>query len=89
VARARCKQPVNLFDLYPSLIKECDLPRTKQKLEWIYLVPIIMDEKYVRKESAITYSMYRSASVRTQDWKYIRYYDGTEELYDENKDPWN
>ena len=27
-------------------------------------------------------------ALRTERWRYIRYKDGTEELYDEQKDPW-
>ena len=27
-------------------------------------------------------------TVRTEDWRYIRYADGGEELYDETKDPY-
>jgi len=27
-------------------------------------------------------------AVRTRRWRYIRYQDGSEELYDHDKDPW-
>jgi arylsulfatase A-like enzyme len=81
------KQPVNLLDIYPTLVELCDLPQPKQTLDGVSLVPVIRDENYERKQPAITYYKYGSASIRTMDWRYIRYYDGTEELYNESEDP--
>jgi arylsulfatase A-like enzyme len=81
------KQPVSLLDIYPTLVELCSLPGPKQTLDGESLVPLIRSKDYVRKQPAITYFKYGSISIRTQDWRYIRYYDGKEELYNEVQDP--
>ena len=80
-------QPVNLIDMYPTLIDYCGLPPVNQKLDGISLKPVIEDASYKREEPSITYYIKGSAGVRKDNWRYIRYYDGTEELYDHSKDP--
>lgn len=88
-------QPVSLLDLYPTLVELCGLPQPAQKLDGLSLVPLIKDKNYDRKQPAISY-YHRdddpaSTSIRTKAWRYIRYHDGTEELYNEQEDPneWN
>lgn len=80
-------QPVNLLDLYPTLIELCDLPDPSQSLDGISLVPVIEDEHYDKQEPSVTYYKKGSTAIRTDSWRYIRYFDGNEELYNENKDP--
>ncbi|MGS2760877.1 sulfatase [Sinomicrobium sp. M5D2P9] len=80
-------QPVNLLDMYPTLIDYCDLPETPQKLNGRSLRPLIEDSGAVREEPSITYYIKGSLGMRSEKWRYIRYYDGTEELYDSNEDP--
>lgn len=80
-------QPVNLLDIYPTLVELCLLTPPQQGLDGKSLVPIINDAQVEREEPSITYYKHGSISVRTMQYRYIRYYDGTEELYDENNDP--
>ncbi len=80
-------QPVNLIDIYPTLLDYCGLPAVKHQLDGISMKPIIKDQNYKRKEPSITYYLNGSAGVRSVDWRYIRYYDGTEELYNHAIDP--
>lgn len=84
-------QPVSLLDIYPTLVDLCDLPQPKQTLDGLSLVPVIKDKNYDRKRPAISYyhrgSDPVSTAIRTEDWRYIRYHDGTEELYNEKEDP--
>lgn len=80
-------QPVNLLDMYPTLIDYCKLPDVIQNLGGESLRPVIEDAAYERENPSITYYINGSASMRSKDWRYIHYYNGEEELYDSNKDP--
>lgn len=78
-------QPVNLLDLYPTLIDLCGLSK-KPELEGESLVPLLQNPKAAHKPSVSTFEP-RNHSVRDIRWRYIRYHDGTEELYDRAADP--
>lgn len=80
-------QPVNLLDIYPTLVELCDLSTPSQSLDGTSLVPVIEDENFDKKRPSITYHIKGSTSIRNDRWRYIRYYDGTEELYNEHEDP--
>ena len=51
------------------------------------LVPLLMDPDRMWREGAITTFRPRNHAVRTARWRYIRYHDGGEELYDRDADP--
>jgi hypothetical protein len=78
-------QAVSLVDLYPTLLELAGLP-AKQDLEGESLVPLLKDPTAKRETPAVSFWEY-SFSVRTERWRYIQYFDGSEELYDHNKDP--
>ena len=80
-------QPVNLVDIYPTLVDYCNLPKVKQELSGVSLRPVIEDKNYKKQTPSITYYKKGSVGIRTENWRYIRYFDGTEELYDHTKDP--
>jgi len=82
--RART-QPVNLLDIYPTLVELCGLPRNP-KLEGESLVPLLQDPAAPRHPTVSTFER-GNHSVCDERWRYIRYRDGTEELYDREKDP--
>src|SRR5207247_8214678 len=87
VARStRCGQPVELLDLYPTLAELCDLP-AKKGLEGHSLVPQLHEAKARRDWPAITTHNQNNRSVRSEHWRYIRYADGSDELYDHRTDP--
>ena len=79
------KQPVTLLDLYPTLVDLCALPR-RSDLDGTSLMPLLSDANARRKPAVITY-LPDNHAVRTERWRYIRYNDGGEELYDEQADP--
>ncbi len=81
------QQPVNLLDIYPTLVELCDLKKPAQKLDGISLVPLIKNEKATREQPSVTIFQQASVGIRTADWRYIRYGDHTEELYNEKDDP--
>lgn len=82
----RCRQPVELLDVYPTLIELCGLAPRKD-LEGVSLLPQLRDSTSVRTRPAITTHNQGNHSVRTLQWRYIRYADGSEELYDVTNDP--
>jgi iduronate 2-sulfatase len=82
----QCEQPVSLLDLYPTMIELCNLPAVKG-LEGTSLVPMLEDSDFDRTEPAITTWYYKNHAARSRNFRYIRYRDGSEELYDHRTDP--
>lgn len=81
-----CKQPVELLDIFPTLTELCGLPGV-DGLEGHSLVPQLKDSKAKREWPAVTSHNQGNHAVRTERWRYIRYADGSEELYDMENDP--
>jgi arylsulfatase A-like enzyme len=86
VRGASSARPVELLDIYPTLIELLGLP-PKTGLEGASLVPLLRDARARRDQPAITTHNPGNHSVRSERWRYIRYADGTEELYDLLGDP--
>ncbi|QDU97912.1 sulfatase [Lignipirellula cremea] len=85
-AGARCTQPAELLDIYPTLIDLCGLP-PQPGLEGHSLAPQLKDASTPRPWPAITTHNQNNHGVRSEHWRYIRYADGSEELYDLRTDP--
>lgn len=78
--------PVSLMDIYPTLIEVCNLPK-KQGLDGNSLVRLLEDpEMDWDKPVLITYG-FKNHSIRSKDYRYIQYRNGSEELYDHKNDP--
>ena len=54
-------------------------------------MPQLKDASTKRDRPAITTHNHDNHGIRTENWRYIRYADGSEELYNMKKDPheWN
>ena len=85
-AAGDCREAVSLLDIYPTLIELCGLPENPQ-LDGISLMPQLKNAQAPRKEPVISTSYYENHAIRTKHWRYIRYADGAEELYDHRSDP--
>ena len=85
-AGQRCRQPAELLDIYPTLLDLCRLP-PGIGLEGRSLVPQLRDAATPRPSPAITTHNQGNHAIRSLRWRYIRYADGTEELYDHDTDP--
>jgi arylsulfatase A-like enzyme len=81
-----CREPASLLDIYPTLVELCDLPDNPH-LEGLSLTPQLDDPAAARDQPAITSAYYGNHAIRTRNWRYIRYEDGAEELYDHRSDP--
>ena len=77
----RCDRPVNLLDIYPTLVELHGLP-PKKGLEGVSLVPLLKNPAATWDRPALTTFGRNNHSVRNERFRYIRYSDGTEELYD-------
>ena len=88
--KAKTNQPVELLSLYPTLIDLCGLP-ANPKLEGVSLRSLLEDPKADWNHVAISTLGQNNHAVRDGRWRYIRYADGSEELYDHQGDPneWN
>lgn len=82
----RCDAPVSLLDIYPTLVDLCGLPKN-DTLEGVSLVSLLKDPNAKWERPALTTHGRNNHSVRSKHWRYIRYSDGTEELYDHRTDP--
>ena len=83
---ASCDRPVDLVDLFPTLNELCDLPEV-QDLDGQSLVPWLTHPDLPKRRPAITSHGAGNHAVRGDRWRYIRYADGSDELYDHWTDP--
>lgn len=83
---ARCSRSVELLDLYPTLVELAGLP-PREGLEGVSLAAQLVDAAAPRTRPAITSHNQGNHAVRSERWRYIRYADGSEELYDLQTDP--
>ncbi|MBK1827867.1 sulfatase [Haloferula rosea] len=81
-----CQRVTSLMDIYPTLVDLCSLPE-KKDLDGNSLVPLLRDPAHPWDHPAITTYDHSEYSVRTERWRYIRYIDDSEELYDHTSDP--
>jgi arylsulfatase A-like enzyme len=81
-----CQRPVSLIDIYPTLIDLCGLPKRRgldgQSLKSLLKNP----ERKWDRPVVITYGLNNHA-IQTERWRFIRYRDGGQELYDHERDP--
>ena len=80
------RRPVSLIDLYPTLAELTSL-NPLGGLDGESLVPLLKDPEAPRSTPAMTTRQGKHHAIRTDRWRYIRYADGSEELYDHDTDP--
>ena len=79
-------QPVGLIDLFPTLTDLCDMPRP-QNIDGVSLASLLKDPHARRSRPALTTHGQGNHALRSDRYRYIRYADGGEELYDLLEDP--
>ena len=82
----KSKEAVSLIDIFPTLIELCGLP-TIDELEGESLVPQLQNPKAQRDMPAISSIGPEYHAVRDEQFRYITYGNGQEELYDHDQDP--
>jgi len=81
-----CSHPVNLMDLYPTLIDYCGLP-DKPMIDGDSMVPLLGDPESTWRDATVTIVGSGTTSICSKRWRYIVHEDGTEEFYDMKTDP--
>jgi arylsulfatase A-like enzyme len=77
---------VGLVDLYPTLVELSGLP-AEEDLDGTSFAAALRSPDEAWDRTAVSTFGPGNHAVRTQRWRYIRYADGTEELYDHDADP--
>ncbi len=72
--------------IYPTLMDLCGLP-TPKHVQGTSIRALLANPQSPRTEPAFTTFKFNNHAIRTADWRYIRYANGDEELYDERNDP--
>lgn len=80
-----CHQPVELLDIFPTLVDLCGLEPVAG-LDGLSLRPQL-ENPNAEHRPAITTHQPGNHAVRDAHWRYIRYADGSQELYDHRSDP--
>ncbi len=82
-----CDATVDFMSIYPTLCELTGLP-TPEHCDGVSIAKLLRnpDTKWTRP--AITTHGYMRHAIRSKKYRYIRYADGSEELYDEIADPY-
>ncbi|MCA9124819.1 MAG: sulfatase [Planctomycetaceae bacterium] len=81
-----CGQPVSLLDLYPTLNELAGLPAIETH-DGVSLAPLLQNSQTAWNRPAVIEFQRGNTAVRSDRYRYIRYHDGGEELYDHQSDP--
>jgi arylsulfatase A-like enzyme len=81
-----CEKAIDFMTIYPTLADLCGIEKPKH-VEGKTIRSLLVDPKGKWDEPAMTTYRFNNHAVRTDAFRYIRYHDGGEELYDEAKDP--
>jgi arylsulfatase A-like enzyme len=83
-------ESVGLIDIYPTLVELCQIPHSNQ-LDGLSLAPLLHDPAATRERPVLVSHGRGNYAIRDENYRYIRYADGSEELYDHRVDSheWN
>jgi arylsulfatase A-like enzyme len=81
-------KPVNLLDIYPTLASLTGCEPPEKQLEGNDLTVLMEDPEASWDKTSLTVFGYKNYGLRSERYRYIVYADGTEELYDHEKDKW-
>ena len=86
-AGSRCETPIDFMTIYPTL---CELAGVAipEHVEGKSATQLLRDPSAEWKEPAISTHGYKNHAVRKDNWRFIQYADGSTELYDHRKDPY-
>ncbi len=79
-------EAVSLIDIYPTLADLAGLEKPAY-VDGASLAPLLEDPAHKKTSPAITTWGRGNYAIRTRNWRYIRYFDGSEELYRHDRDP--
>ena len=77
---------VDFMSIFPTLTDLCGIP-TPKHVEGVSIRALLANPNATWSTPAVTTYRYKNHTARSAGWRYIRYANGEEELYDEVKDP--
>lgn len=80
-----CDRPVDMTALFPTLLEICHL-ENEEMCSGTSIVPLLRDTDAPWRLPAVMTYLKGNHAVRSQHWRYIRYADQSEELYDHRLD---
>ncbi len=83
---SECDNPVGLIDLYPTLLDICNLSKVA-RLDGFSLRPMLENPGRASYRLVVTTFDKGNHALSGSRWRYIRYQDGSEELYNRKDDP--
>lgn len=86
IAPGPCERVVGLLDVYPTLARICGSDG-HDRMDGTDLGPLLRDPTAAWDRPLLTTQGGGHHAIRTDRWRYIRYSDGEEELYDRRVDP--
>ena len=89
---AKTDVTVSLIDMYPTFVEMCGLPKPHQQLEGDSIAATLKNPAQAEDRNVfLPYTKPGEFAVINRDWRYIRYGEDGEELYDVQADPheWN
>ncbi len=85
VTQGECEHPVGLIDIYPTLTSLCGLPEVAN-LNGNDLSALLADPQSEWDKPTISTFLPGNFTLHYGKWNYIRYADGSQELYDTQAD---
>lgn len=82
-----CERTVDFMSIFPTLCELTGVP-LPDHLDGRSIVPLLKDPGTAWDQPAVTTHGRNRHAVRSERYRYIRYEDGTEELYDHDADPY-
>jgi arylsulfatase A-like enzyme len=83
---ATCESPVSLIDIYPTLVDFCGLSPVENQLAGNNLTPLLLNPQSKWDKPAISTFLPGNFVVHQGNWNYLRYNDGSHELYNLGSD---
>lgn len=83
----RCDATVEFLSIYPTLCDLAGLPKP-DFLEGVSIRPLLSNPQAEWTRPALSTFRFNNHAVRSVQYRYIRYANGEEELYDEKADPY-
>jgi arylsulfatase A-like enzyme len=80
-----CKSPVDFMSVFPTLCDLAQIPKPAW-LEGDNIRPLLVNPASTWDKIAVTTYGQNNHAIRTDRWRYIRYANGDEELYDHRND---
>ena len=84
---ASIETTVSLIDMFPTLLELCGVKDVLSR-DGVSLAPVLKNPALAKERNILLPGMKpKEYAIINQDWRYIRYADETEELYNVRQDP--